>query len=79
MILNYAIKYITQLFDMPFCFMQYVCKEIHKQFFPLNTVYLYTVSNLHINVLLLGQNVEKIIVIIVVINGQIFIIISNIS
>ncbi len=59
MILNYVIKYITQLFDMPFCFMQYVCKEIHKQFFPLNTVYLYTVSNLHINVLLLGQHVEK--------------------
>ncbi len=27
--------------------------------FPLNTVYLYTVSNLLINVLLLGQNVKK--------------------
>ncbi len=47
--------------------------------FPLNTVYLYTVSNLHINVLLSGQHVEKIIVIMGVIIGQIFIIISNIS
>ncbi len=45
----------------------------------LNRVYLYTVSNLHINVLLLGQHVEKVIVIMGVINGQIFIIISNIS
>ncbi len=35
--------------------MQYVCTK--KTGFPLNTVYLYTVSNLHINVLLLGQNV----------------------
>ncbi len=55
MILNYVIKYITKLFDMLFCFMQNVSKNV----FPLNTVYLYTVSNLHINVLLLGQNVEK--------------------
>ncbi len=39
----------------------------------------HSVYNLHINVLLLGQNVEKIIVIMGVINGQIFIIISNIS
>ncbi len=56
--------------------MQYVCKNFHKLVFPL---YLYTVSNLHINVLLLGQHVEKIIVIMGVIIGQIFIIISNIS
>ncbi len=56
--------------------MQYVCK---KQVFLLNTVYLYTVSYLHSNVLLLGQHVEKRIVIMGVINGQIFIIISNIS
>ncbi len=27
--------------------------------FPLNTVHLYTISNLLINVLLLGQNFEK--------------------
>ncbi len=54
-----------------------MCKNFHKLVFPLNTVY--TVSNLHINVLLLGQHVEKIIVIMGVINGQIFIIISNIS
>ncbi len=59
MILNYVIKHITQLFDMPFSFMQYVCKNVHKQFFPLNTVYLFTLSHLHINVLLLGQHVEK--------------------
>ncbi len=59
--------------------MQYVCKNFHKLVFPLNTVYLYAVSNLHINVLLLGQHVEKIIVIMGVIIGQIFIIISNIS
>ncbi len=62
MILNYVIKYITKLFDIPFCFMQYVCKNVCKLFFcffPLNTVYLLTVSNLHINVLLLGQHVEK--------------------
>ncbi len=59
--------------------MQYVCKNFHKLVFPLNIVYLYTVSNLHINVFLLGQHVEKIIVIMGVINGQIFIIISNIS
>ncbi len=39
--------------------MQYVCKNFYKLVFPLNTVYLYTVSNLHINVLLLGQHVEK--------------------
>ncbi len=58
MILNYVLKCITKLFDIPFCFMQYVCKKIHTGF-PLNTVYLYTVSNLLINVLLLGQNVEK--------------------
>ncbi len=38
--------------------MQYVCKKFQTGF-PLNTVYLYTVSNLLINVLLLGQNVEK--------------------
>ncbi len=62
--------------------MQYVCKNFHKLVFPLNSVsiqYLYTVSNLHINVLLLGQHVEKRIVIMGVINGQIFIIISHIS
>ncbi len=79
MILNYVITYITTLFDIPFCFMQYVFKNFHKLVFPLNTVYLYTVSNLHINVLLLGQHVEKIIVITGVMIGQIFIIISNIS
>ncbi len=27
MILNYFIKYITKWFDIPFCFMQYVCKK----------------------------------------------------
>ncbi len=59
--------------------MQYVCKNFHKLVFPLNTVHLYTVSNLHINVLLLGQHVEKRMVIMGVIIGQIFIIISNIS
>ncbi len=58
MILNYVIKYITKLFDMLFCFMQNVSKNV-KLVFKLNTVYLYTVSNLHINVLLLGQHVEK--------------------
>ncbi len=58
--------------------MQYVCKKFHTLVFPLNTVYLYTVSNLHINVLLLGQHVEKIIVIMGEIIGQISII-SNIS
>ncbi len=79
MILNYVIKYITKLFDISFSFMQYVCKKFHKLVFPLNTAYLYTVSNLHINVLLLGQHVEKIIVIMGVINGQIFIIIYYIS
>ncbi len=84
MILNYVIKYITKLFDIPFCFMQYMCKNVHKLVFPLHTVYLhtvylYTVSNLHINVLLLGQHVETRIVIMGVINGQFFIIISNIS
>ncbi len=79
MILNYVIQYITKLFDIPFCFMQYVCKNFHKLVFPLNTVHQYTASNLHINVLLLGQHVEKIIVIMGVIIGQIFIIISNIS
>ncbi len=52
--------------------MQYVCKNVHKLVFPL---YLYTVSNLHINVLLLGQHV----VIMGVIIGQIDIITSNIS
>ncbi len=52
MILNYVLKCITKLFDIPFCFMQYVCQKFHG--FPLNTV-----SNLLINVLLLGQNVEK--------------------
>ncbi len=39
--------------------MQYVYKKFHKLFFPLNTVYLYTVSNLHIIVLLLGQHIKK--------------------
>ncbi len=39
--------------------MQYVCKKNPQTGFPLNTVYLFTVSNLHINVLLLGQNAEK--------------------
>ncbi len=42
------------------------------------TVYLYTVSNLLINVLLLGRNVEKKIIM-GVIHGQIFIIIYDIS
>ncbi len=56
--------------------MQYVCKDFHKLVFPLNSVY--KRSNLHINVLLLGQNVEKRIVIMRVINGQVFIIISSI-
>ncbi len=78
MIINYVIKYITKLCYIPFCFMQYVCKNFHKLVFPLNTVYLYTVSNLHINMLLLGQHVEKRIVIMGVINGQMFIIISHI-
>ncbi len=73
----YVIKYITKRFDISFCFMQYVCKDFHKLVFPLNSVY--TLSNLHINVLLLEQHVEKRIVITRVINGQIFIIISNIS
>ncbi len=77
--LNYVIKYITKLFDIPFCFMQYVCKKFHKLVFALNTLYLYTVSNLHINMLLLGEHVEKRIVIMGVKIGQIFIIISNIS
>ncbi len=37
-----------------------MCVKISiKLVFPLNTVYLYTVSNLHINVFLLGQHVEK--------------------
>ncbi len=77
MILNYVIKYITKWFDIPFSFMQYVCKTFQKQFFPFNAVYLYTVYNLNINVLLLGQHVEKRIVIMGVINGQIFINISK--
>ncbi len=47
-----------------------MCKNVHKLVFPL---YLYTVSNLHINVLLLAQHVGKTIVIMGVI-GQIFII-----
>ncbi len=51
--------------------MQRVCKNVF--FSPLNTVYL---SNLHINVLL-GERVEKTMVIMGVIIGQIFII-SNI-
>ncbi len=55
--------------------MQYVCKNVHKLVLPIK----HSVSNLHINVLLLGQHVEKIIVIMGVITGQIFIIISNIS
>ncbi len=63
MILNYAIKYITKCYKIcnkkTFCFMQNVCKHFHKLVFPLNTVYLYTASNLHSNVLLLGQHVEK--------------------
>ncbi len=42
-------------------------------------MYLYTVYYLHINVLLLGENVEKMIVIMGVIYVQIFIIISTIS
>ncbi len=42
-------------------------------------VYLYTVSNLHMNVLLLGQHVEKRMIIMRVIFDQIFIVISNIS
>ncbi len=54
-----------------------VCKTFQKQFFPFNAVYIYTVYNLNINVLLLGQHVEKRIVIMGVINGQIFINISN--
>ncbi len=59
--------------------MKYVCTTSHKLVFKLNNVYLYTVSNLHINVLLLGQHVEIFFVIMGVINCQIFIIISNIS
>ncbi len=51
MILNYVLKYITKISDIPLCFMKYVCKNVHKL--------VYTVSNLHINVLLLGQHVEK--------------------
>ncbi len=68
MILSCVIKYI---YHLVLC----ICvQQIHKLVFPLNTV-----SNLHINVLLLGQHVEKIIIIMGVINGQISIIISNIS
>ncbi len=39
MILNYFIKYITELFDIPFCFMQYVCKNLHKLVFPLTCIW----------------------------------------
>ncbi len=59
MFLNFVLKYTTKWFDIPFCFMQYVCKKVHKLVFLLNIVYLYTVFNLHINVLLLGHLVEK--------------------
>ncbi len=45
-----------------------MCVKISINWF---SVYLYTVSNLHINVLLLGQRVEKIIVIMGVIIGKI--------
>ncbi len=78
MILNYFIKCITKLFNIPFCFMQNVCKNVQKLVFPLNTVYLYTVFD-YSTVLLFGQHVEKRIVIMGVIVGQICIIISNIS
>ncbi len=30
MILNYVLKCIAKLFDIPFCFMQYVCNKFHK-------------------------------------------------
>ncbi len=30
MILNYVLKYITKLFNILFCFMQYVCTNFHK-------------------------------------------------
>ncbi len=70
MILNYVRKYITKLFDTILFYAMCV-----KTGFTIK----HSVSNLHINVLLLGQHVEKIIVIMGVINGQIFIIISNIS
>ncbi len=79
MILNYAIKYITKNYLIYHLVLCNMCKNVHKLFFPLNAVYLYTVSNLHINVLLLGQHAKKRIVIMGVINGHILIIISNIS
>ncbi len=56
-----------------------MCVKMSINWFLINTVYLYTVSNLHINVLQLGQNVEKIIVIMGAIHGHIFIIIYHIS
>ncbi len=56
-----------------------MCVKMSINWFPHETHCIYTVSNLHINVLLLGQHVEKIIVIMGVITGQIFIIVSNIS
>ncbi len=59
MILNYAIKYITKCYKICNKKTCFTCKHFHKLVFPLNTVYLYTASNLHINVLLLGQHVEK--------------------
>ncbi len=59
--------------------MQYMCKMSINWFSHYTQCNLYTVSNLHINVLLLGQHVETRIVIMGVINGQFFIIISNIS
>ncbi len=52
-------------------------KNMKAWIHPAITVYVYTASNLHISVLLLGQH-EKGIVIMGVINGQIFII-ANIS
>ncbi len=39
--------------------MQYVCKNVHKLVFSLKTVYLYTIPNLHINVLLYGDSMLK--------------------
>ncbi len=46
-------------------------KNMKAWIHPAITVYVYTASNLHISVLLLGQH-EKGIVIMGVINGQIF-------
>jgi len=57
-ILNYVMKDITELIDIPFFFMQYVDKNGQTWVFLFNAMYLYTVSNLHIN-LFLEQHVMK--------------------